>query len=211
MCHRRHLCRRRRHRRYPRRGRRCRRRRRSLREVRRCHPGIGMYTSGRSRGPSRPSPISQPPGPMIGLKLPKIPEGRRRCRGQRRRRGRAGAEPIRPPQLAGLNRQSSGPSGTPLGGCQFTSAVVGAGAPGAAASRTPVPTIAAAVTPALSYWRARHPRRARPRACCAWTLVGPPLDACLPLASRAVSRLNKDASNQCFGCPTCQPNCVTWG
>src|SRR6478752_5725760 len=97
---------------------------------------------------SRPSPKRKPPGPKIAKAV-----------------GDAAAstvgvgepaEPIRPPQLAGSNKQSSGPSGISVD-ASFTSAVVGAGAPGAVASRTPVPTIAAAVTPALTYWRAAIP------------------------------------------------------
>ena len=62
----------------------------------------------------------------------------------------------RPPQLAGSNSNRSARSANPVD-ASFTSAVVGAGAPGAVASRTPVPTIAAAVTPALTYWRAAIP------------------------------------------------------
>ena len=67
------------------------------------------------------------------------------------------ASPIRPPrpaQLAGFKRQSAGACGSvnPVD-ASFTCAVIGAGAPGAAISRAPAPTIAAPITPALKYWR----------------------------------------------------------
>ena len=63
------------------------------------------------------------------------------------------------PQRSVVNKHSSsGLSGNiDSVDASFTSAMVGAGVPGGAASRTPIPTIAAPVTPVVTYWRADIP------------------------------------------------------